>query len=177
MSAGTHDAIAGDIIEIEHTDDTSASTISWTLVGRTADTIEMSPNAETADRNLHGQFQLDKVVTSEAWEVTFSRDVTVPTASMEALGLYDSSNGEVRGHYDSRTGAATNEALQISVYENEQQRSSGSAKAQYGIDEYIIVVDSSELATDDFSTTEMVVHALTRPKRLDADGTLDGTGA
>ena len=175
MSASQHESVAGDIIEIEHTDDTTATAPTFTLIGRTADTIELSPNAETADRRHHGSLQLDKAVTSEAWEITFSKDVTISVGGEEALGLYDATTGEMRGHYDTRTGTGANEAIQITVYENETQRSAGTVKYQLGIDEYIVVADSAELAVDDFSTSELVIHALTRPKRLDQDGTLDGT--
>jgi hypothetical protein len=170
--ASQHDSLAGDILEIEHTDDYTASTVSWTLIGRTADTIEESGNVEVADRRHHGSELLDKAATSEAPELSFSRDVTMTPGAMEALGLLDTSTYEQNYTHDSRTATATAEALQITAYENEAQRSNSTVKYQLGIDSYIINLDSKEFNVDDFSTMELIVHALTRPIRLDQGGSL-----
>lgn len=175
MSASKHEALSGDIIEIEHTDDTTASTPTWTLIGRTTDTIELSPNVESDQSRLHESKQLDEAVVSEAWELSFSRHVTTTVAGLTALGLYDDTNGELKGSYDSRVGSENNPALQISVYENDAQRQASDAKYQLGIDEYIVKHDGAEIDPEGFASMGLVVRSLSRPKRLDQDGTLDAS--
>ena len=166
------DSIVGDIIEIEHTDDHTASSPTWNLVGKTKDTVEMSPETEVADARHHGEFNRDKTATSEAWELSFSADIVTGTAQLETLGLIDTSSYELRGHVDSDETSNANDAVSITVYDNESDRDDGTVKWEAATDDYVIVVDSGEVATEDFSTREFVIHSRRRPIRLDAGGSL-----
>lgn len=166
-------SVAGDIIEIEHTDDHTAGTISWNLIGKTHDTVEMSPNNEVAERRHHESLQMDKVVTSEAWEITFSKDITGGEAGLIELGLKDdSSSYEYKGHADSRETGNTADAIQITVYENEADKQAGTVKWQAATSDYIVRVDTGELAVTDFASFELVIDSRMRPVDRDAGGTL-----
>lgn len=171
MSA-SQDSVVGDIIEIEHTDDYEASTPTWTLVGKTTDTIEIAPNVEIADSRIHEQFVRDKAASSSAPEVTFSRHIVSPPGTMEALHLQDTTDYEMSFYSDTRQNDTNAEALRITVYDSEADRDADNVKKQWAFPAYILLVDSGEIAIEDFSTWEMVLHCLTEPIDLSAGGSL-----
>lgn len=166
------DSIVGDIIEIEHTDDHTASSPTYDLVGKTTDAVEMSPNTEVADERQHASFQRDKTATSEAWEIAFAADVVTGTAQLEALDLIDTSTYELKGHVDSRETSNANDAIQITVYDNEGDQASDTVKWQVATDDYVLVVGSGSVQVEDYSTRDFTIHSRIRPIRIDAGGTL-----
>lgn len=166
------ETIVGGIIEIEHTDDHSIADPTWTLVGKTTDTVEVSPNTSTADQRVHGSTQRDKAATDEAWEIAFTADIVTGTAQLEALGAIDTTTYELKGHVDSRETGNANDALQITVYEDEEAKSSGTPKWQIATSDYLLIVESGTVDVEDFSTRDFTIHSRERPVRLDAGGSL-----
>lgn len=168
------ESLVGDIIEIEHTDDHTATTPQWDLVGKTKDTVEVSPNTEVAEVRHHGQYAMDKAPVSESWEIGFSTDIVTGTAQLQTLGLINETTQELKGSADSREGGGTAEAIRITVYATEEDAAAGagSEKYQLATPDYIIAVDTGEIGVEDFSTREIVVHSRVRPIRLDAGGSL-----
>lgn len=173
MSAQEGVPIVGDIIEIEHTDDYSATAPVWTHIAHTVDTIEPSANTESAEIRQHAEFQMDVAAVSAAWETTFSKKIVTGTAALTELGLIGS-NQELLGHYDTRDGDATAEALRISVFATEADRDSGTIKYQLGFDDYLLLRGDGSIGVEEFSTVEMTLRSRTNPIRLDAGGTLGG---
>lgn len=166
------ESLVGDIIEIEHTDDHTAGTPVWNKVGKTKDTVEVSPNTEVAEIRHHESYAMDKAPVSESWEIGFSADIVTGTAQLETLGLIDTNNYELLGSVDSREGTNTADAITVTVYATEADASAGNVKYEIGTNDYIIAVDTGEIGVEDFSTREMVIHSRIRPIRLDAGGTL-----
>lgn len=166
------DSIVGDIIEIEFTDDHTAGTPTWNLVGKTKDTVELSPNTEVAEIRHHERYSMDKSPVSESQEIAFSADVVTGTAQLEAMGLIDTNNYELKGSADSRELSASNPAVRVTVYATEADATAGNVKWRVATDDYIIIVDTGELGVEDFATREFVIHSRIRPIRLDAGGTL-----
>lgn len=166
------DSIVGGIIEIEHTDDVTATDPSWDLIGKTTDTVEISPNTEVADERQHGSMQRDKSATSEAWEIAFTADVVTGTAQLEALGVIDTDDYTMKGHVDSRETGNTGDALRVTVYENESDAQSGTEKWQIGTTDYLLVVGSGTVQVEDYSTRDFTIHSREQPIRIDAGGTL-----
>jgi hypothetical protein len=170
MSSGQ--PIVGDLIEIEHTDDHTASTPTWNIVGKTVDTVDLSPNTDIAEQRRTGEFALDKSAVSGAWEIGFGADIVTGTAQLETLDLIDLSTHELREYVDSRETGNTADAVRVTVYDNEADQASGTVKWQVGTSNYIIEVGDGELSVDDYSTREFVIHSRMRPIRLDAGGSL-----
>jgi len=166
------ESLVGDIIEIEFTDDHTASTPTWNLVGKTKDTVEVSPNTEVAESRRHGRYAMDKSPVSEAWIIAFSSDIVTGTAQLETMGLYDTTTDQIKGNADSRELSASNPALRVSVYATQNDATNDNPKWRAGTDDYIIIADSAEIGVEDFSTRELEVHSRERPTRLDAGGTL-----
>lgn len=166
------DTLIGDIIDIEHTDDHTASSPTWNKVGKTKDTVEISPNNEVAEVRHHEDKQMDKTATSESWEVSFSSDIVTGTAQLETVDLIDTTTYELKGSADSRETGNTADAITITAYDSEADKSNNTVKWELGITNYVIVVDSGELAVEDYSTRELVIHAREPPVRLDAGGSL-----
>lgn len=166
------DSIVGGIIEIEHTDDHTASSPTWDLIGKTTDAVEMSPNTETADERQHASMQRDVAATSEAWEISFTADVVTGTAQLEALGAIDTNSYELKGHVDSRETGNNADAIRITVYENEADAQSGTEKWQVATDDYLLLVGSGTVQVEDYSTRDFTIRSRIRPIRLDAGGTL-----
>lgn len=164
------DSLVGDIIDIEHTDDHTASTPTWNKVGKTTDTVEISPNNEVAERRHHEDKQMDKTAVSESWEITFSSDIVTGTAQLETLDLIDTTTYELKGSADSRETGNTADAITITAYDSEADKEAGTVKWELGTSDYVIVVDSGELAVEDYSTREMIIHSREPPIRLDAGG-------
>lgn len=171
MTAPVDQPLVGDLIEIEHTDDYSATAPTWDIVGHTTDTVEPSPNVETAEIRQHGEFLMDVAAVSESWQITFSKKIVSGNGALDILGLL-SSNDELLGYYDVREGSASNEALRISVYANADDLDSGTAKYQLGLKDYLLIRGDGEMAVEDFSTIEFTTYARLRPVRLDLGGTL-----
>ena len=169
-----NERIVGDIIIIETCEDVTADAPTWTVVGSTTDSIEMSPNTEIGDSREHGSFQLEKDATSEAWEIAFTANVLSGPAQLQALGML-TDNFEMRGHYD--PGRDGTEAIRITVYADQAAYDAGNYKAQIGTDNYVLAHDGNELNVDDYSTVSFVVHTRRRPIRLGLGGTFDGTAA
>ncbi|EMA42658.1 hypothetical protein [Halococcus saccharolyticus] len=161
--------IVGDIIVIETTDDHTATAPTWTVVGSTTDSIEMSPNAEIADNREHGDFILQKDPVSEAWEISHAANMLTGPAQLQALGLLTEDNKE-RGTYD--PGRDGNEAFRISVYADQAAYDAGDYKAQIGASNYVVAHDGGEINVDDYSTISIVWHLRQRPVRLGLGGTL-----
>ena len=166
------DKIVGDIIEIEHTPDHTASSPTWTLVGATTDTVEVSPNTETTSGRDHSSKQQDKSAISEAWEIAFTRNIVTGVAQLQTLGLIDDSTYELKGSVDTRNSSNTADAIQITVYADEAAKSAGNAKYQIATSDYLLQAEAGELSVEDFSTQDFTVHSRERPKRLDAGGSL-----
>jgi hypothetical protein len=166
------DSLVGDIIEIETTDDHTASTPTWTLVGKTKDTLTLSPNTEVAETRHHGAFAMDKAAVSEAWEMAFSADIVTGTAQLETLDLINTNTYELQGYADSRELSAANPAITVTAYASEADASNDNVKWEVGTSNYLVTVDSGEIGVEDFSTREMVIHSRIRPTRLDAGGSL-----
>lgn len=171
MTAPVDQPLVGDLIEIEHTDDYTATAPVWDIVGHTTDTVEPSPNVETASIRQHGEFLMDVGAVSEAWEITFSKKIVSGNGALDILGLLGT-NSELLGYYDTREGSATAEALRISVYANADDLDSGTAKYQLGVEDYILQRGDGEIAVEDFSTLELTILARLRPIRIDLGGTL-----
>ena len=161
--------IVGDIIVIETTDDHTATAPTWTVVGSTTDSIEMSPNAEIADSREHGDFILQKDPASEAWEVSHAANMLTGPAQLQALGLLTSDNKE-RGTYD--PGRDGTEAFRITVYADQAAYDAGNFKARIGASNYVVAHDGGEINVDDYSTLSVVWHLRQRPVRLGLGGTL-----
>lgn len=172
MTAPVDQPLVGDLIEIEHTDDYTATAPVWDIVGHTTDTVEPSPNVETAEIRQHGEFLMDVAAVSEAWETTFSKKIVSGNGALDILGLMGSSNNTLQGYYDTREGNKTGEALRISVYANADDRDSGTTKYQLGLKDYLLSRGDGEIAVEDFSTVEMTVFSRARPIRIDLGGTL-----
>lgn len=165
--------LVGDIIEIEHTDDYSATAPSWTQIAHTVDTIEPSPNTETSEIRQHGEFQLDVAAVSAAWETTFSKKIVTGTAGLTALKLLGG-NSELLAQYDTRDGSATAEALRITVFASEADRDTGTVKYQLGFTDYLLMRGDGSISPEEFSTVELTIRSRTSPIRLDDGGTLGG---
>ena len=179
MSAEPDTPLVGDLIEIEHTSDFSATAPTWNVVGHTTDTIEPSPNVETAEIRQHGEFMMDQNAVSEAWETTFSKKITSGPGALDILGLIGD-NFELYGYHDTREAAAAgnapNEALRVTVYANVEARASGTVKYQLGFTDYILSRGDGEIAVEDFSTLELTIFSRSRPIRIDLGGVLGGGG-
>jgi hypothetical protein len=165
-------SIVGDIIEIEHTVDHTATEPTYNLVGKTTDSVSLSPNTNTTEQRVTNELQLDKAATSEGWEVGFTADIVTGTAQLETLGAIDTTSYELKGHVDSRETDNIADAIQITVYETEADRDAGTPKWQVATSDYLLVVDSGELSVEDYSTRDFVIHSRMRPIRIDAGGTL-----
>lgn len=168
-----NERIVGDIIVIETTEDATATAPTWTVVGSTTDSIEMSPNAEIADAREHGSFVLEKDPASEAWEVSTSANMLTGPAQLQALGLL-TDDFRTRGSYD--PGRDSNEAFRISIYEDQAAYDDGTFKAQIGASNYVVAHDGGEINVDDYSTISVVWHLRQRPVRLGLGGTLGNGG-
>jgi len=166
------ESLVGDIIEIEFTDDHTASTPTWNKVGKTKDTVELSPNTDIAEVRHHDAYAMDKSPVTESWEIGFSADVVTGTAQLETMGLIDTNNYELKGNADSRELSASNPAMRVSVYATQADADNDTEKYRVATDDYIIIADSAEIGVEDFSTRELEVHSRERPTRLDAGGTL-----
>jgi hypothetical protein len=165
-------SIVGDIIEIEHTADHTPQSPQWNLIGKTHDTVELSPNVEVAERRHHESKHTDKSATMEAWEISFSKDIVAGTAALEELGLLDSSSYAYQGFADTRETGNAADALMISVYENDSERQSNNPMWQVATADYLLLVDTGELAVEDYSTYEMVIHSREAPTDINAGGSL-----
>lgn len=170
MSSGQ--PIVGDLIEIEHTDDHTATTPTWNIVGKTQDTVDLSPDVNIAEQRLTAEFATDKSATSETWTIGFSADIVTGTAQLETIGIVDTSTYELKGYVDSRETGNTADAIQVTVYDNEADKASDTVKWQIGTSNYIIEVGDGELSVDDYSTRSFTIHSRMRPIRLDAGGSL-----
>lgn len=162
-----NERIVGDIIVIETSDDPNATSPTWTVVGSTTDSIEMSPNAEIADAREHGSFLLEKDPVSEAWEISFTANMLTGPAQLQSLGLL-TDTFETKGSHD--PGRDSTESLRISVYEDQAAYDAGTFKAQIGTSNHIRVHDGGEIAVDDYSTISFVLHLRERPIRLGLGG-------
>ncbi|WP_435075957.1 hypothetical protein [Halococcus sp. AFM35] len=165
--------IVGDIIVIETTDDATATAPTWTAVGSTTDSIELSPNAEMGDAREHGEFVLQKDPVSEAWEIALSANMLSGPAQLQALGLL-TDDFHVRGAYD--PGRTSNEAFRITVYADQAAYDAGNFKAQIGASNYVAAHDGGEINVDDYSTISVVFHLRQRPVRIGLGGTLGSGG-
>lgn len=172
MSVASGRSIVGDIIEIEHTDDHTVASPTWNLVGKTTDTVEISPNVDVAEARRQGSKQKDKAATGEGWEIGFTGEIVTGTAQLETLGLIDTSSYELLGSVDSRETGNTGDAIQITVYDNEADKSADTPKWQSATSDYVLVAGSGELSVEDFSTRDFTIHSRMRPIRIDAGGTL-----
>lgn len=166
------DSIVGDIIVIEHTDDHTASSPTWDVVGKTTDTMTLSPNTSTAEERHTDSFQMDKTATSEAWTIGFTADIVTGTAQLETLGVIDTTDYELLGYVDTRESENTADAIQITVYETQADQQSDTPKYQVATTDYMLQVESGELSVDDYSTRDFTIHSRIRPIRIDAGGTL-----
>lgn len=174
MAASPGQPLVGDLIEIEHTDDYTATTPTWNIVGHTTDTVEPSPNVETADIRQHGEFLMDVAAVSEAWETTFSKKIVTGNGALDILGLLGS-NSELIGSHDTREGSSAAEALRVSIYATAADRAAGTVKYRLGLQDYVLARGDGEIATEDFSTVEMTIYSRMRPIRIDLGGSLSGT--
>jgi len=165
-------SLVGDVIEIELTDDHTATDPTYNVVGKTTDTVEITPNAEVADSRIHGQFARVQNVVSESWELSFAAHVVTGTAQMEALGLIDTTNYELLGFADSREMSASAPALKITAYATEADQSSGTVKWDLATNDYIIVDEGAGIQVEDYSTRDLTVYSRIRPIRLEAGGSL-----
>ena len=172
--ADNSNKLAAPILQLEVTDDYTAATPTWTKVAHLADSIEISPNTEVADQNNFESCQLDKTTASEAWEQTFSKNVTTVEAGLQALGLLDS-NYRMLGSVDTRTMSATAPAVRFTAYQNEQALRDGTVGWQLGCEDYLLAAGSAEINPDDYALSEYTLHYRVRPIRLDLGGQL-GTG-
>ena len=166
MSATQGRTIVGDIIDIEHCEDLTATEPTWDLVAKTQDTVETSPNTEVADTRLHERFNLEKSATSEAWEISFSALIETGPGQLQVLGLL-TDNYEEAGHVDSRD---TAEALRITIYADQAAKDAGEYKYRTGIEDYLLVHDGGEVPADDYSSISFVIHSRHRPIRLGLGG-------
>lgn len=173
MSAEPDVPLVGDLIEIEHTDDYSASSPTWNVVGHTTDSVEPSPNVSTAEIRQHGEFMMDQNAVSEAWETSFSKKITSGPGALDILGLLGP-NKQLYGYHDTNEGTAVAEALRVSVYATAEARAAGTVKYQLGFTDFILMRGDGEITVEDFSTVEMTILGRARPVRLDLGGTLEG---
>lgn len=165
------DKLVGPLVDLEVTDDHTATTVSWTKVAYLADSIELSPNAEIADQNDFEARVLDKSAVSEAWEQTFSKNVTVVEAGLQALGLLDD-NYRMQGSVDTRHMTATAPAIRFSAYQTEEDMANDSPGWQLGCEDYVIARGDTEINPDDYSLGEYTLHYRRQPVRLDLGGSL-----
>jgi len=166
------DTLVGDIIDIEHTDDHTASTPAYNRVGKTFDTVEIAANVETAERRYHEDFQMDKAAVSEAWEITFSADIVANEAQLKTLDLIDSSSYEIQGYADTRESANTADAITITAYASEADKASNTVKWKLGTSDYLLTVGSGEVNIEDQSTRDFLIESRVPPIRLDLGGSL-----
>lgn len=166
------ESLVGDIINIEFTDDHTASTPVWNLVGKTKDAVELSPNTETAEARHHDNYAMDKSAVSEAWVIAFAADVVTGTAQLETMDLIDTSTYELKGNADSRELSAANPAMRVTVYATEADADADNVKYRVATDDYIIISTGSEIGVEDFATRELEIHSRVAPTRLDAGGSL-----
>jgi hypothetical protein len=168
-----NERIVGDIIIIEVTDDITATAPTWNVVGSTTDSIEPSSEAEVQDSREHGEYNLQKDASSEAWEIAFTANILTGPAQLQALGLL-TDNFAVKGSHDpGRDGTA---AIRITVYQDQAAYDAGNFKYRLGTDNYLIIQDGGEMNVDDYSTVSFVIHSRRRPVRLGLGGTLGGGG-
>lgn len=172
MSVAAGRSIVGDIIEIEHTDDHTASSPTWNLVGKTTDQIEVNPNTSVADQRLQDSLQRDKHATDEAWEVGFTANIVTGTAQLETLGAIDTTTYELKGFVDSNETENTGDAIQVTVYDNEADKTSDTPKWQIATSDYVLVIGSGSIDVEDYSTRDFTIHSRMRPIRIDAGGSL-----
>jgi len=158
--------MAGNIIDIEHVEDLTATEPTWDLVAKTQDTVGTSPNTNVADARVHEKFNLEKSATSEAWEISFSALIVTGPGQLQTLGLL-TDNFEEKGHADSRDAT---EALRITVYEDQAAKDAGEYKYRTGVEDYLLVHDGGEIAVDDYSTVSFTIHSRHRPIRLGLGG-------
>lgn len=165
-------SLVGDIIDIEFTDDHTASTPTWNLVGQTTDTVEIDSGIETADNRIHGQFSRVVNAVSELWDIGFSAHVVTGTAQLETMGLIDTSTYELKAYSDSRELSASNPAVRITAYATEADKSSGTVKWDLATDDYLITAGTASLNVEDYSTRDISLFSRIRPIRLDEGGSL-----
>ena len=162
--------LVGDIIDIEHTDDASATDPTWNLVGKTTDTVEIASNVEVADSRIHANFQREQAATSAAWEIGFSAHVVTGTAQLETLGLIDTNSYELQSYVDSRETGNTQDALKITVYDSAADKSSGTVKWDLGTSDYVLVQETANVQVEDYSTRDFTIYSRIKPIRLEAGG-------
>ena len=166
------DSIVGDIIVIEHTVDHTVASPTWNVVGKTTDSVEISPGTSTANQRLTEKVQEEVKAVSEAWEIGFSANIVTGTAQLETLGAIDTTSYELKGYVDSDETGNTADAIQITVYENEADQASDTPKWQVATSDYLLVVGSGTVSVEDYSTRDFTVHSRQPPVRIDAGGTL-----
>ena len=154
--------VAGDVIDIEYTADASATAPVYNLVGKTSGEVSYGSNVEAADVKLHESQQLDKSVTSEAWEIEFAKLIQSTLASLRTLGLVGP-NDEMKGYSDSRENGDPDPQLRITVYDSQADKDSGNDKWQITIGDFVIVDSEGAIPGDDYATRSFVVHARERP--------------
>lgn len=164
-------SLVGDIIEIEKTDDHTATDPTWDVVGKTTDTVEISSGTETAESRVHGQYAQLVNAISELWEISFSAHVVTGTAQLEALGLIDTTDYDLKGHVDSQETGDTAPAIKVTAYANEADQSSGTVKWDLATYDYLLITETANVQVEDYSTRDFTLFSRHRPLRLEAGAT------
>lgn len=165
------DSLVGDIIEIEKTDDYTATDPTWNVVGKTTDTVEVNSGTETAESRVHGQYAQLVNAISELWEIGFLAHVVTGTAQLEALGVIDTTDYDLKGHVDSQEETGTNPAIKITAYASEADQASGTVKWDLATYDYLLVTGTASVQVEDYSTRDFTLYSRHRPLRLEAGAT------
>lgn len=132
-----------------------------TLVAKTRGTITMSPNANVAESGDHNSLQQDKLVTSEAWEVSFEKQLLAALGGLETLGLYGgSAPGDLRGHSEGGLEPEGQRSIEVHVKEED-----GTTLSKYLIRQAHIILEDANIEEDDFSTVSLALHTSWRPEK------------
>lgn len=150
------DKIVGDIIDVEKGTDLSGSP-TWTKVGETRGEVTYNSNVNVAETVIHSKKQMDKAPTNEAWEMSFEHLVLATLGGLSTLGILDADN-KLRGYKE----LGTDEGYRVSVYEDQDAKTSGSPKLQIQTTDAFVVWESATVTDDDYSAGELTVHSRER---------------
>ena len=154
--------VSGGIIDIEHCPDTTASTPTYNVVGKTRGTVSWSPNTNVAESsNDHDSKHADRKAVGEAWEVGFEGKILSTLGGLEELGLYDSTAQEFAGSEDVETG--DNEEFRVSVYADASEKSSDNPEMRLTVSDYLVLLSDLSMEPDGFHTWECTLHARETP--------------
>lgn len=131
-----------------------------TLVAKTRGTITLSPSTNVAESGDHNSLQQDRMATSEAWEVSFEKQLLATLGGLETLGLYDSTNQVLHGRSEDTLDRRL--TLEVDIREAD-----GTTLSTYLIRDGLAVLEDANIEEDDFSTTSFTLHTHQRPEKTE----------